>query len=87
MKQGIGIHPRIIEVGGKALIHPLAFKASEASECANEQQKFWPMHDRLFGNQQLLAPQNLPGHAAALGLNAPTFEQCLAASKYAAKIR
>lgn len=68
-------------------IHPLAFKASEASECANEQDKFWPMHDRLFGNQALLASPQLPGHAAALGLNAAAFEQCLSSEKHAAKIR
>ncbi|OFW15752.1 MAG: hypothetical protein A3F70_06365 [Acidobacteria bacterium RIFCSPLOWO2_12_FULL_67_14] len=68
-------------------IHPVAFKASEASECANEQNKFWPMHDRLFANPKLLAPEHLPVHAAALGANASAFEQCLAAGKHAAKIR
>lgn len=68
-------------------IHPLAFKASEASECANDQKQFWPMHDRLFANPTQLAAPNLPAHAAALGLNAPAFEQCLASARHAAKIR
>ena len=45
------------------------------------------MHDRLFVNQAQLGPSQLPGHAAALGLNAPEFERCLASGKYAAKIR
>lgn len=68
-------------------IHPLAFKASEASECANDQKQFWPMHDRLFANPSQLAAPNLPVHAAALGLNAAAFEQCLASGRHAAKIR
>ena len=68
-------------------IHAQAFKASEASECAADQRQFWPMHDRLFVSQAQLGPSQLPGHAAALGLNAPEFERCLASGKYAAKIR
>jgi protein-disulfide isomerase len=68
-------------------IHPLAFKASEASECANDQGKFWPMHDRLFANQKLLAPLNLPVHAAGVGLDASTFNECLASGRHAAKAR
>lgn len=68
-------------------IHPNAFKAAEAAECANDQNKFWPMHDRLFGNQQMLGPAQLPAHATAAGLEASAFQQCLASGKYATKIR
>ena len=68
-------------------LHPLAFKAAEAGECANEQNKFWPMHDRLFGNQQMLAPAQLPAQATAAGVEAAAFQQCLASGKYATKIR
>lgn len=38
--------------------HANAQKAAEASECANEQGKFWAYHDQLFQNQQ--AWENLP---------------------------
>jgi protein-disulfide isomerase len=68
-------------------IHPQAFKAAEAAHCAEEQQHFWEMHDRLFANQQALTPDDLVGHAKALGLDAATFKQCLDSDKYAGKIR
>jgi protein-disulfide isomerase len=69
-------------------LHPLAFKAAEAAECANEQGQFWPMHDGLFANQQLLAPPQLPIHAATAGVGNPgAFQQCLASGKFAPRIR
>ena len=68
-------------------IHPLAFKAAEAANCAGEQGKYWEMHDRLFANQNTLAPQDLPSHAQMLGLDLPKFQQCLDSGKHATKIR
>ena len=35
--------------------HPEAQKAAEAAGCAEEQGKFWEMHDKLFSNQQDLS--------------------------------
>ena len=58
-------------------IHPFAFKAHEAASCAAEQGKYWEMHDRLFGNQSLLAPPELSKHAAAIGLDMAKFQPCL----------
>ncbi len=69
------------------LIHPLAFKAAEAANCSGEQGKYWEMHDRLFANQNALAAQQLPSHAAAIGLDAGKFKTCLESGKYAAKVR
>ena len=68
-------------------IHPLAFKAHEAANCAGEQGKYWEMHDRLFANQNALGLKDLPNHAKALVLDAPKFQQCLDSGKHAAKIR
>jgi protein-disulfide isomerase len=68
-------------------IHPQAFKASEAAHCAGDQGKFWEYHDRLFANQQALQLTDLKAHAAALGLNAATFDACLDGSKYAERVR
>lgn len=35
-------------------IHPLAVPFANASECANEQGKFWQMHDKMFTEQNKL---------------------------------
>jgi protein-disulfide isomerase len=67
-------------------IHPQAFKASEAAECAVGQGKFWEMHDRLFANQQLLMPPDLVKHAEAVGLDRAKFASCLT-GQTTAKIR
>ena len=68
-------------------IHPQAFKAGEAAHCAGDQSKYWEYHDRLFANQQLLQPEDLKAHAAALGLDAAAFGACLDTSKYGERVR
>ena len=68
-------------------IHPYAFKAAEAANCAGDQGKFWEMHDRLYNNQTALKPTDLPQHAQALGLDMTKFQQCLDTGKYASLIR
>jgi predicted DsbA family dithiol-disulfide isomerase len=45
------------------------------------------MHARLFANQQALAVEKLPDHAAAVGLDAPKFKGCLDSGKYAPQVR
>jgi protein-disulfide isomerase len=66
-------------------IHPQAAKAAEAATCANEQGKFWEMHDRLFANQQKLQVADLKQYAVELGLNAESFNQCLDSGKHEAE--
>lgn len=68
-------------------IHPHAFKAHEAALCAEDQGKYWPMHDQLFANQRALAPEALVGHAKAVGLDMAAFQKCLDSGKHAARIR
>jgi protein-disulfide isomerase len=68
-------------------IHPQAFKASEAAECAAAQGKFWEMHDRLFANQQMLMPPDLLKHGEAVGLDAAKFAGCLTPGTTAPRIR
>jgi protein-disulfide isomerase len=68
-------------------IHPHAFKAAEATHCAGEQGRYWEMHDRLFAHQRALGPDDLSGHAQALGLDAAKFQACLQSGRHAARIR
>jgi len=66
--------------------HQYAKVAAEAGQCANEQGKFWPYHDRLFANQQRLTVPDLKDHAVQVGLDAPRFNACLDSHKYAAAV-
>jgi protein-disulfide isomerase len=68
-------------------IHPEAFKAAEAGNCAREQGKFWEYHDRLFANQQTLQPDALKTHAVAAGLEPAKFNACLDSGKYGARVQ
>jgi len=62
--------------------HAAAKPAAEASECAKEQGKFWPFHDRLFANTSKLSDADLKAHAAAVGVDTATFNACVDSHKY-----
>jgi protein-disulfide isomerase len=57
--------------------HPFAGKAAEAGACANDQGKFWQLHDQMFGHQDKLAVDDLKGYAKAVGIDAGKFDKCL----------
>ncbi len=57
--------------------HPFAAKAAEAGACAGDQGKFWEMHDKMFGNQQKLAVDDLKGYAKSISLDPAKFDKCL----------
>ncbi len=64
--------------------HAKAPKAAEAAHCANEQGKFWEMHDVLFANQKALEPADLKKHAGTIaGLDQAKFDTCLDSGKHA----
>jgi protein-disulfide isomerase len=50
-------------------IHPHALAAARLAEAAALQDRFWPMHELLFGHQQALAGPDLWGYADQLGLD------------------
>jgi protein-disulfide isomerase len=70
-------------------IHPNAYKAAEASECANEQNQFWPYHDLLYQNQTTWSTQaaadaenSFVDYAQQLGMNTDQFRSCIDTDKY-----
>jgi protein-disulfide isomerase len=68
-------------------MHQNAAKAAEAALCANEQGKFWEMHDTMFKDQGSLAVDALKTKAAGLGLNAQAFNSCLDSGKEAEAVK
>lgn len=63
-------------------IHPNAFAASEAAQCANVQDAFWPYHDLLYEDQSgwdsLSNPEKtFIEYAEQLKLDVDQFSQCV----------
>ena len=67
--------------------HPEAQKASEASECAEDQGKFWEMHDKLYENQGSLSSDSYKAWAAEMGMDSSEFDDCLDSGKYAQEVQ
>lgn len=57
--------------------HPQAFLSALTAECAKAQNKFWPMHDKLFQNQEGVSSETIPRYAQEVGLNETSFGLCL----------
>ena len=68
-------------------IHPHAEAAAEASRCAEEQGKFWPMHDAMYADQSKLTEADLIQTAARLGMKKDSFASCVKSGKYKAAIQ
>lgn len=63
-------------------LHPLAMQASLAAECAREQRKFWPYHDKLYANQSSLSLAEMLSLGEEIGLESGQFEQCVVSNRY-----
>ncbi|PIY96288.1 MAG: disulfide bond formation protein DsbA [Candidatus Kerfeldbacteria bacterium CG_4_10_14_0_8_um_filter_42_10] len=59
-------------------LHPNAYNAALAAECANDQGKFWEMYDLLFDHQNNLAKDDLKLYASQIdGIKTDSFNICL----------
>lgn len=74
-------------------IHPGATPAAEGTECAEDQGKFWQMHDAIFDEQEKLGSgtvqftaDDVKKWAANIGLDTSKFNQCLDSGKYKAEV-
>jgi protein-disulfide isomerase len=86
IKEDYGDQVRVVFRQFPLPIHDNAQKAAEASLCANEEGKFWEMHDAMFANIRALGVDQLKQKAAELGLNAETFADCLDSGKFADQV-
>jgi len=75
-------------------MHGNTWNASRAAACADEQGKFWQMHDLLFETQDKWNSETtskpdkyFEGLAEQLGLQMPQYNQCVSSKKYQAKIQ
>ena len=99
---GPDVKKRLIETGEASFRYydyPLAqhkntMAASHAAACAEEQGKFWEMHDRIFAGQMdwnTQATSNpkriFAGYARELGLDVPRWETCVNEERYLKKIQ
>jgi protein-disulfide isomerase len=73
--------------------HRNTLAASNAAACADEQGKFWPMHDRLFqaqdewnGEATDTPKPFFKRYAQEIGLDVPKWEACYDARKYQKRI-
>ena len=75
-------------------MHKNTWAASNAAACADEQGKFWEMHDQLFNAQDQWNGQatsrpksKFQEYAKAIGLNVDQWEACFDAKKYQPRIK
>lgn len=73
--------------------HPSSHLAAEAGECADEQGKFWKMHDQIFHQQDQqgqgtiqFSKADLIKAAGQIGLETAKFNQCLDSGKYKTEV-
>jgi protein-disulfide isomerase len=87
VKEKYGDKVRVVYRHYPLSIHANAQKAAEASMCADDQGKFWEMHDLLFEEQQKLASDDLKEKASRLGLDPAKFGACLDSGEHAEAVK
>ena len=67
-------------------IHPNAYEAALAGECAAEQSRFWPFYDAMFSGRYPLSADGYADAAAAIGLDGERFETCYRNADHAEEV-
>lgn len=71
-----------------AFLGPASTVAANAAQCANEQGKFWEMHEWLYTNQpsesdtSLYTTEKMTETAGTIGLDTAKFSACLSSNKF-----
>ena len=68
-------------------IHPHALAAATAAEAAAVADRFWDMHELLFGRQKALEDEDLRRYAADLGLDVARFDRDRAGAVVLERVR
>ncbi len=69
-----------------AEIHPMAMSAALIAEACGLQEKFWPMHDIIYKEQDLLSAAQLLTWAADLGVDLKKLDKDLHAGQVKSKV-
>jgi protein-disulfide isomerase len=74
--------------------HPAAYPSALAAECANEQGKFWELHDKIFEEQAKQGTgtvqytiDDVKTWAAAIVMDQTQFASCIDSNKYDAQVK
>ena len=67
-------------------MHSKAMAAHQAAEAANQQGKFWEMHDAIFANQREMSEANYLVYAKQIGLDVEKFKKDLKSATVQARI-
>ncbi len=86
LEETYGNDVRILFKHNPLSFHDKAHLAAEAAAAAQEQGKFWEMHDKLFDNQRALDRSNLEQYAGELGLDMAKFKSALDTGRFKAKV-
>ncbi len=70
-----------------ASAHPLAETLANASLCAHDQGYFWPLHDRLYQEQESLSYERLLSLARSVGIDVNRMETCMNSGQFADALR